>query len=75
MKNMRNMDKPLLRAKSELPQNNETIQALIDTRVPMNISKQQSMKISVKYLREEKNKQIDVIDLTKKKQKQTNKQT
>lgn len=30
MKNMRNKDKPLLRAKSELPQNNETIQALID---------------------------------------------
>lgn len=30
MKNMRNMDKPLLRAKSELPQNHETIQALID---------------------------------------------
>lgn len=24
------MDKPLLRTKSELPQNNETIQALID---------------------------------------------
>lgn len=30
MKNMRNMDKPLLRTKSELPQSNETIQALID---------------------------------------------
>lgn len=30
MKNMRNMDKPLLRTKSELPQNNETIQALYD---------------------------------------------
>lgn len=28
--NMRNMDKPLLRTKSELPQSNETIQALID---------------------------------------------
>lgn len=27
---MRNKDKPLLRTKSELPQNNETIQALID---------------------------------------------
>lgn len=30
MKNMRNKDKPLLRAKSELPQNNDTIRALID---------------------------------------------
>lgn len=30
MKSMRNKDKPLLRAKSELPQNNDTIQALID---------------------------------------------
>lgn len=27
---MRNKDKPLLRAKSELPQDNETIQALIE---------------------------------------------
>lgn len=27
---MRNIDKPLLRTKSELPQSNETIQALID---------------------------------------------
>lgn len=30
MKNMRNKDKPLLRTKSELPQNTDTIQALID---------------------------------------------
>lgn len=30
MKNMRNKDKPLLRAKSELPHNIDTIQALQD---------------------------------------------
>lgn len=30
MKNMHNKEKPLLRTKSELPQNNDTIQALID---------------------------------------------
>lgn len=31
-KNVRNKDKPLLRTKSELPQSNETIRALIDHR-------------------------------------------
>lgn len=68
MKNMRNKDKPLLRAKSELPQNNETIQALIDHAraddyLQSTVDENKYWIIEEKMKSKNKNP-LDVIDLT-----------